>query len=156
MLNVQQLKELIIKPALLDLIMFNDDAVELLVLTCAVESGGGTYLKQVNGPALGIYQMEPDTHNDIWQNYISHKRDLALLMATNFDCLRIPEEDRLIYDLKYATAMARICYARVKEEIPQKDNLVNLYNYYKTHYNTALGAAEQESSIQKYLSFINK
>ena len=58
MLNVQQLKELIIKPALIDLIMFNDDAMELLVFTCAIESFGCTYLKQIKGPALGIYQME--------------------------------------------------------------------------------------------------
>lgn len=155
MLNVHQLKELIIKPALLDLIMFSDDAMELLVFTCAVESDGGTYLKQIKGPALGIYQMEPSTYNDIWENYIKNKRDLSLLMATSFDCSLIPNEDRLIYDLRFATVMARIHYARVKEPLPSKDNLDGLWNYYKQYYNSSEGAAHNQQTIQKYLTFIN-
>lgn len=155
MLNVQQLKELIIKPALIDLIMFNEDAMELLVFTCAVESLGGTYLKQIKGPALGIYQMEPETYNDIWQNYINNKKDLSLLMATNFDCSRIPDEDRLIYDLRFATVMCRIHYARVSGSLPSSDNPQDIYNYYKKYYNTPQGAATQAESIQKYLAFVN-
>lgn len=155
MLNVQQLRELIIKPALIDLIMFNDDAMELLVFTCAVESLGGSYLKQIKGPALGIYQMEPDTYNDIWQNYIKNKHDLSLLLSTNFDCNRMPDEDRLIYDLRFATAMTRIHYARFKEEIPHKGSSSNIYKYYKKYYNTNLGSAEEDESIHKYLSFIS-
>lgn len=155
MLNVQQLKELIIKPTLIDLIMFSDDAMELLVFTCAIESLGGTYLKQIKGPALGIYQMEPETYNDIWHNYINNKKDLSLLMATNFECNLIPAEDRLIYDLRFATAMARIHYARVSEEIPKKENLKEVWNYYKRYYNTLLGAAQEDHSFRQYLSFIN-
>jgi len=155
MLNVQQLKELIIKPTLLDLIMFSDDAMELLVFTCAVESWGGTYLKQIQGPALGIYQMEPATYNDIWQNYINNKKDLSLIMATNFDCGRIPDEDRLIYDLRFATAMCRIHYLRALEPLPNKADVQSLWNYYKNHYNTLEGAAVHDESIHKYLSFVN-
>ena len=85
MLNYIQLKELIIIPTLHDLVSFSDDAVQLLLFTCAVESDGGTYLKQLKGPALGIYQMEPETHNDIWQNYIKSKTSLALMMMSNYD-----------------------------------------------------------------------
>lgn len=155
MLNVQQLKELIIKPSLIDLIMFNDDAMELLVFTCAVESLGGTYLKQINGPALGIYQMEPATYNDIWQNYINNRKDLSLLMATNFDCSRIPDEDRLTYDLRFATALCRIHYSRVLEPLPKQSDVQSLWNYYKKYYNTSQGAALHDESIRKYLTFIN-
>src|SRR5262245_46565720 len=133
MFNVQQFKELIIKPALIDLIMFSEDAMELLVFTCAVESNGGTYLKQIKGKTLGIYQMEPNTYNDIWQNYINHKKDLSLLMATNFDCNRIPEEERLIYDLRFSTALCRIHYARIKEDIPPLNAVDKIWNYYKKY-----------------------
>jgi hypothetical protein len=155
MLNVHQLRELIIKPALENLLMLSDDAVELLVFTCAVESGGGTYLKQLNGSALGIYQMEPETYNDIWYNYIQKKPSILLKLMTNFECNRVPDEYRLIYDLRYATAMCRIHYARVSESLPAKDNVGKLYNYYKTHYNTFHGSSQQDESIQKYLAYIN-
>jgi hypothetical protein len=155
MFNVQQLKELIIKPALIDLIMFSEDAMQLLVFTCSVESLGGTYLKQIKGPALGIYQMEPENYNDIWQNYIKNKNNLSLLLATNFDCSRMPHEDRLVYDLRFATAMTRIHYARVAESLPPSNNPEMIYNYYKKNYNSSQGAATQDKSIDKYLSFIN-
>ena len=65
MLNIAQFRDLIVKSTLNDLLLYSEDAEELLVFTCAVESLGGTYLQQVKGPALGIYQMEPVTYNDI-------------------------------------------------------------------------------------------
>ena len=154
MLKVTQLRELIIKPALHDLVLFSEDAVELLVFTCAVESMGGTYLKQVNGPALGIYQMEPEDYNDIWQNYISNKPALLVCLVTNFNISRMPPEDRLIYDLRFATAMARIHYARVPEKLPAAADTIGVWSYYKKYYNTANGAAERDSAIAKYQTFI--
>ena len=153
MLNVNQLRELIIKPALTDLLMYSEDASELLVFTCAVESNGGTYLKQINGPALGIYQMEPATYNDIWQNYLKHKSNLMLIMMNNFDIIRMPDEKRLVHDLRYATAMARIHYARVKEPLPSHDDTKAVYEYYKKYYNTNSGKANLDGCYAKYRKF---
>jgi hypothetical protein len=154
MINCAQLRELIIKPALTDLVMLSDVAVELLVFTCATESIGGTYLKQINGPALGIYQMEPNTYNDIWQNYINNNHKLMLLMTTNFGCNRIPSEERLVYDLRFATAMCRVHYSRVSEPLPSSSDVMSMWQYYKDHYNSFRGAAEQDQAIAKYQSFI--
>lgn len=156
MINVQQLRELIIKPALQDLQMYSEDAEELLVFTCAVESMGGTFLKQINGPALGIYQMEPNTFFDIWQHYIILKNDLFMKLITQFACASFPTEDRLVWDLRFATAMARIHYARISEPLPSKsDTMYALYHYYKKYYNTSQGAAEPDQSIEKYRAYIN-
>jgi hypothetical protein len=155
MFNAEQLKEYIIKPALMDLVLYSEDAVQLLLFTCAVESQGGTYIKQVKGPALGIYQMEPATYNDIWQNYIKNKSSLLLTLLSNFDCTRMPSEDRLIYDIRFATAMARIHYARVPEPLPYPYSTDDLWYYYKHYYNTALGAADKDSAIIKYHAFIS-
>jgi hypothetical protein len=41
------------------------NAIQLLMGTAAQESHLGTYLKQINGPALGVFQMEPNTEIDI-------------------------------------------------------------------------------------------
>ena len=153
MLKANQLAELIIKPALLDLIMYSKEAVELLLFTCAVESEGGTYLHQVNGPALGIYQMEPNTYADIWTNYINKKNDILMRLTHNFECGRMPSEDRLIYDLRYATAMARIHYERVYVPLPKADDIDGIWKYYKEYYNTANGKSHYEQSIEAYRRF---
>lgn len=155
MINVQQLRELIIRPALRDLVMYSEDAEELLVFTCAVESNGGSFLKQIQGPALGIYQMEPETYNDIWQNYLFGKANLYMKLLTNFQCNRMPDEYRLIYDLRFATAMTRVHYARISLPLPHKDDTHALWAYYKSHYNSSLGKSQEDESLLKYQAYIN-
>lgn len=154
MIDNKQLRELIIKPALDCLQMYSDSAEELLVFTCACESLGGTYLKQVKGPALGIYQMEPATYTDIWENYIKNQGHVLNLLSINFDVHKLPLPERMIYDLKFATAMARLHYRRRKETLPQSTDIDGIWEYYKKYYNTHLGKAEKETSIKHYQKFL--
>jgi hypothetical protein len=154
MINANQLRELIIRPALKDLTLYSENAETLLMFTCAVESFGGFYLKQINGPALGIYQMEPETYNDIWQNFINNHSNFRLIMISNFNATFMPDEYRLIYDLRFATAMTRLHYERVKEALPDASNIDAVWDYYKHYYNTALGKADKTKSIEKYNMFI--
>lgn len=154
MFDVVQLRNDLIKPALIDLVMFSEEALELLVFTCAVESRGGTYLKQVKGPALGIYQMEPENHNDIWQNYLPYRKNILMVLLSNFGCNVRPDEDRLIYDLRYATAMARIHYARVDSKLPAPNDIDSIWWYYKQYYNTPSGSAQKGEAISLYQRLI--
>jgi hypothetical protein len=154
MLNINQFRELIVKSSLNDLMMYSEDAEELMVFTCSTESLGGTYLAQVGGPALGIYQMEPLTYNDIWQNYINQDPKLNLKMIMSFRCNKMPPEEWLIYDLRFATAMTRLFYARIKEPLPSAKDIDAIWAYYKKYYNTIKGAAVKEDSIQHYHDFV--
>ena len=153
MLIAAQLREFIIKPTLHDLVLDSNDAEELLIFTCANESLGGTYIKQVKGPALGIYQMEPTTYNDIWQNYIMKRPSLMMILATNFNAHLMPDEQRLMYDLRFATAMARIHYARVTEFLPSALCIDAIWSYYKKYYNCG-GAAQKSVAILNYQRFL--
>lgn len=155
MINFEQLRDLIIVPSLSKLQLFSDAATNLMLFTCATESRGGTYLKQIKGKALGIFQMEPETHNDIWINYIRHRPTLLNMLGMHFNVIRIETEDRLVYDLAYATAMARIQYLRVKEPLPKADDIEGLWEYYKAHYNTPLGKAKKTESIKAYKEYTN-
>jgi hypothetical protein len=154
MLDCSQFRSLIIEPVLSKLQLYSKNAEELLVFTCAAESLGGTLLHQIKGPALGIFQMEPATYTDIWTNYIRNRNKLATLMALNMDCSRIPPVERMIYDLHFATAMARIHYARVTENLPDATNQEAIWDYYKKYYNTEQGKAKKEDALKKYQSFI--
>lgn len=152
MFKYEQFREFIVKPALKDLTMHSHAAVDLMMFTCAVESDGGTYIKQLHGPAIGIYQMEPETYNDLWQNYIQHNSRILMILLSNFDCHRMPPEDRMIYDLRFATAMCRLHYSRFKDPIPSSTE--EIWQYYKLHYNTPKGAATKNESLGKYYNFI--
>jgi len=154
MLDVQQLRDLIIKPALMDLNLLSEEAVEMLVFTCAVETEGGTWLKQVKGDALGIYQMEPATYNDIWTNFIAHRNNLKLQLIHNFSAPVMQDEYRLVYDLRYATAMTRIYYERIPEHFPAIQ-FEGMWDYYKRYYNTSKGKAEETHARMAYARFTN-
>lgn len=156
MIKSDHLREFIIKPALEKIQIYSPNDVELLMFTCATESRGGYFLKQEGGPALGIYQMEPLTYNDIWVNFINLKQSLLTMMINNFGCGRTPSEDRLVYDLEFATVMCRIHYMRNHEVIPDHQEADLIWSYYKRYYNTALGAAKKDESINAYHQFIGK
>ena len=154
MLHADHLRKLIIKPTLTDLNLFSEEISELLMFTCAVESKGGTYLKQLFGPALGIYQMEPKTYNDIWQNYISKKLNLNLMMGIHFNAYTMIDELTLIYDLRFATAMAALHYNRIDMPLPDANDPEALWAFYKKYYNTVQGSANKDKAIFDYQQFV--
>ena len=140
-----QLRELVIVPTLKSLdpeIPFSNAAVKLLMMTAAHESRLGTYLRQLGGPALGIYQMEPATEDDIEVNYLAHRAylDEKVLQTGMY----------LMTDLRYATTMARIHYYRDKEALPDEDDLIGLANYAKRIWNTEEGKATARDYYQAY------
>lgn len=149
MFDCKQFRGLVVQPVLEDLGLWSQEAEDLLIGTAAVESKLGTYLHQVGGgPAKGVFQMEPATHDDIWNNYLKYKHTL-------YDSLKFiapaSDAEALIYNLSYATAMARIHYLRVPEAIPKrvyfgsKDSYIAaLGAYWKEHYNTYKGKGEIE------------
>ncbi len=153
MFIIEQFRNYILKPSLSLLQLYSDDAEELLVFTCAVESDGGALFKQVGGPALGIFQCEPNTHNDLWRNFIFNEHKLISLLALNFACPKIPDVNRLIYDLNYATAIARLHYYRIKSPLPKADDIDAIYDYYKQYYNTPAGKSTKTKSIAAYKRF---
>jgi hypothetical protein len=154
MIDCSQFRSLIIEPVLSKLQLYSKEAEEILVFTCATESLGGRYLAQIKGPALGVYQMEPKTYTDIWINYIRARNKLATLMAIHLGCNKIPETSRLVYDLHFATAMARIHYLRCFGNLPKADDVEGMWEYYKKNYNTEKGKAKKEESIKKYQDYI--
>lgn len=150
-IDAKQFKLYIIVPTLAKLGLYSDSAVNLLLGTCAQESQMGTYLKQINGPALGIYQEEPASHDDVWDNYLKYKPDLAGKVLA----IDSRDTNNLIINLSYATAIARIQYLRAPCPFPAADDLVGLASYYKRYYNTEQGAATVDEFIDNYKRYVN-
>jgi len=81
MINHEQFRKYIIYPTLFPLSvngvsLYSRNAEELLIATMAHESKGGTFLKKQEGPAVGVYQMEPNTYNELYSQCI--KKDSSL------------------------------------------------------------------------------
>ena len=153
MFDITQFRYDIVVPTLNAIQIRSDCIVELLVFTCAVESAGGTYLKQMNGTALGIYQLEPASYTDLWVNYIMRKPDIINLLSLNLNINRMPDPLDLITDLKLATICTVLFYKHRKANLITQDE-DTLWTVYKEFYNTEKGKAAKDASIKAYRKFI--
>jgi hypothetical protein len=149
MINPVQFRELIVRPTLQSMDAWSEAAENLLMGT-AMQESHLTYLKQLGGgPALGVYQMEPATCGDIWDNYLHHRSELRSIVS-KFQATWKGDDSELVWNLTYATAMCRVHYLRVSEALPDALDILGLASYWKSYYNTPLGAGTVNEFIENY------
>ena len=128
-------------------------AVNLLLGTAAQESRLGTYLRQMGqGPALGVFQMEPATEKDLWANYLQYHPELVKKIAATTGATG--PGPQLRWNLAYQIAMARVHYLRKKPPMPAADDIAGLAAYWKQHYNTQLGKGSVEEFMANYRRYV--
>jgi len=152
-MNTTQLYNLIVA-TLRELDLYSIDAARLVQGTIAQESQGGEYIRQIGtGPALGIAQMEPATFNDITDNYLRYNPALKLRVQQVCN-LAAWNAAALEYNIKFAIAMCRVHYLRVKAPLPANTNPDAVAAYWKKYYNTVLGKGTVEEFKSKYTKLI--
>ena len=146
-MNSQQLLDFIISPSL-SYMGGNYDtksARMLLLATAAIESNCGDKIKQDGGPARGIWQMEPKTLHDIYDecDAINHTGAPQLLKLDSVDifCISQDLEISLMLAPVFACMMARHKYAMDDKRLPEYSDMRAIYDYYKRVYNTPGGAS---------------
>lgn len=154
MVNPKQVLERVIRPVLSTLGLGSPAAEQLLLGTMAQESLMGLYIKQVSGPALGIYQMEPTTHDDIWENFLAYRPGLADIVRSFAGSFNGPSAVEMVGNYNYATAMARVHYFRVPDPLPAFDDIEAQAKYWKVHYNTVNGAGSPWQYTRKYDQYV--
>lgn len=147
----EELRDHIITPTLKKMDLWSRDA-DRLVLGTGIQESHLIRIKQMNnGPARSFYQMEPDTLEDIYENFLKYRADLK----RKLDQFLIPgmsREDNLTGNLWYATAACRMHYYRVPEAIPNSHE--GLAIYWKQNYNTIEGKGTVEEFIKNTQNFI--
>jgi len=149
--------------------VYSPEALKLMMLTAAQETHGGKFLFQLgDGPARGIFQMEPSTEEDLWKNFLRYREDLAERIgnmmanvplrymggaADNTHIKVLFRNFNLKYNLAYQIAMARMQYYRHSEPLPGTGNIEGMAQYYKKYYNTVAGAATVDEAINNYLKY---
>ncbi|MGB0978113.1 MAG: hypothetical protein ACPGVV_01895, partial [Croceimicrobium sp.] len=155
---VKQLRLDIIRPTLKLVNLWSLSAENLLLGTAAQESDLAYYIVQNPiGPALGIYQMEPNTLQDLYRNFIPRHPEWHRFVYQDRNVLEDCEERNptdLIWDLRFATVMTRLHYWRVPEPLPDANNVEKLATYWKKYYNTALGKGKPSEFIRNYKHYI--
>jgi len=164
----------VVRPALQALTPYNaamaSPAAEVLIMgTLAQESDMCAYSTQIGGgPALGIGQVERNTHTSMWTHFIlprpalcglidkylcldpvtvKAKRDPRYLQSEEF-------HSQLEYNWRYSIGMIRLVYWPVLAAMPAEDDLLGLGQYYKDHFNTRGGRGSAAEWVESYRYFV--
>lgn len=148
-MDIEQLRLYVVRPTLEYLapeIPYSLEAENLLLATAMHESKL-THVRQLDGgPARGLWQIEPGTEHDNWENYIRFDSSLNDKMKS----LSGHRSLDLTGNLPYQVAHARIKYFRDREPLPTSDDILAQARYWKRVYNTAEGKGSVVKFIRDY------
>jgi hypothetical protein len=154
-LDVAQLRARVVEPALGFLQLPGGEAAIRLVLGSAVhESEGLRYLAQApSGPALGLWQIEPEAFNDLDDNFLKFRP--ALSAKLDQLVARWPSPTlQLATNLIFGAAVCRLIYFRAPEPLPDADDIDGMAKLWKLRFNTAAGAGTVAEWVSDYRRYI--
>jgi hypothetical protein len=156
-MDLMQFDKYVLVPALSVIGLLSPSARVLMLGTGMVETNY-EYLKQFNdGPALGIFEIEPATYEDVYRylNRYDNRKLKEICMAA---CLyeSWPDKEALIYNLRWSTIIARVKYSMITEPLPSESDAVAMAEYYKKYYNTAAGKAHMPEVTSIFVNVIQK
>ena len=148
--------------------MMSQPASDLIMGTIAMESCGGSYLRQIGGgPAAGVCQIEPATAADIVKRYMVTRpakdrmfhKAFQVLDSHMIDWSQVNKSrlyDKLLTDVRFSVAVARVKYWMVPAPLPLpgEDYVYRLAAYWKEHYNTQDGAGEEKRFTLRYKRYV--
>lgn len=146
-------------------------AASLIYRTGLAESGYRVREQDGGGPALGYWQMEPATLEDIARNYLASRPRLQmaadhLIGEDHVDFMTSalvsgverrferngpppPWGEHPLLDDRFACVACRLHYLRVREALPPPDAIEQQAAYWKRHYNTEDGRGTVEHFLRE-------
>ena len=153
-MKINYIRDHVITPALVAIDSYSDDRADLVLVTGAAESLY-QHVRQINGPARGWFQMEPRTHDDIWNNFLGHSQRQHLLDGLQ----ELTDRPGIYYELEvnpwYAVAMCAIHYLRDPKPLPEAGARMEQATYWKRVYNTPAGRGTISEFLEKVTATIN-
>lgn len=141
--TLRLIKRQIVEPVLFALALPGDPVARQQLMTGIGNAETGYRTRhQVNGPALGYWQDEPITHDDVWRNYLDARPALAEVARRFLPAAYrgVPNAAALVESDAYACCISSIVFYRSPEPLPWRDNAGVQCRAWKRGYNTGLGA----------------
>lgn len=156
MVNKSQIKD-IIQDTLKKIDLYSKEAEHFIYNTGLVESRY-EYLKQIKGPARGMWQCEPWVAVDICKNYLKYREPLMKKVAKAcklewYFFLEPTEEDWehiLTTNISAQIAICRLHYRRVPKPLPK--TIEEQASQWKMYYNTSKG----KGTVEKFIDMVKK
>ena len=128
----------------------SESAVKLLLMIAAHESGMFYWVRQMSGPALGLWQMEPVGYREVCR-YVNLREER--FSPSLVEKVRQREFEWLGLDQVYACQCARVFLMAEPMVLPDEGDHEGLACYAKMYWNTESGSAVVEDYLGAYERF---
>ena len=153
---LDELRLFVVRPTLKQLRAWSPGMEALLLGTAAQESELGFHLKLGRRHGMGIFQILPSTHRQIWDKYLINFPALASKvrgLASQRDFLQHPHAE-LATNLRYATAIAWLIYRAAGVDSVEIENLPKMAKLWKKHFHHGPSASLRDF-VTSYSKLIN-
>ena len=150
MINLISLRRHVIRPLLMSCNLWSHAAENLIIGTGLIESEF-SFIKQFKGPALGFWQIEPNTYH-FMVGCIKRKKEREELILEALEYNRFPKVERLLSDMSLSIIMARYRYLINLEPLPKASDIEGLARYWAKIYNTK----NDEDQIGRFVYLYNR
>lgn len=148
-LNPEQIKYLIVKPALTAIGLGGTTAINLVTGTALAESRLSAIRQITNssvltGTARGLWQIEPITAKDMMDRILPRNKNRVKIVKSYMTDQ--PLNDQLMSNLMLGAIICRLKYLSSPKPMVRNDAAL-MANYHKQIYNTAIGAADADKNV---------
>lgn len=148
MIDLRQITEHVIDPALKAVDLYSPEASQLLLLTGFVESRYKYVAQLGSGPARSFWQVEPNTVRDHYKHYLEPFTERTWKVNGLRAHGDYSIEDELSLNMGFAVVMARLVYRRKPTPIPALGDIEAQAYIWKKDYNTLEGSGSEEKFIE--------
>ena len=152
---IRDFRDLVIRPTLKHLAQVNDGlwtmSAEQLLLGTALAETAFQEIRQISGPALSFYQIEPNTARDI-ERYLDRpdKTALCALVDELRSAWPLDPDLQIVSNMALATAYARLKYWMNPAPLPQDGDVEEMALYWLQIYATPSSAATMTRFVQTF------
>ena len=153
MMKVADLRDIVVVPTLTHLGLASPAAVALLLGTAVQESGCQAFRQMGGGPARGLWQIEPATHDDVTARVLTRYPHLHARLSEIVG-LWPTRTEQLATNLCYGAAICRLKYYLDPAPLPADGDLPGLAALWKRVYNTPLGKGTPEQWAKNFRAHV--
>lgn len=148
MFHVEQFREYVLQPTLKAMDMYSESAENLLVGTALIESDL-YHFKQIRGPALGFFQVEPMTYYWLIERVEKDRKRSNKILA-HLSYMDYPECERLMSDIALSAVFARLKYWFHPKALPSKNDVDGMADHWGEIYNTLNQPEDKRRFVKLY------
>ncbi|GAA5316156.1 MAG: hypothetical protein AseanaTS_13610 [Candidatus Pelagadaptatus aseana] len=148
----EELRAYVVAPCLEHLGEWSKAAENLLLGTAALESSMGFHLHNHGQRGVGLFQILPERHTEIWDHFLIGDADMASKvrgLASQREFLVHPHAE-LATNLSYATAIAWMIYKYNRITLPDASDTEGLAKAWIKGYHN--GDAEETTSCHLFVN----